>query len=499
MCSTPRATIPLLVGVVERREMNKNIIIAFTILTPFVTVGIFRELRLATPKKSLIPKPVDIPLSEAPTPREDTEESYDPWAHRSERKFVSDLGSFANLVKSAAGTGLFAIPNAFACVGMLLGIVGTIVMGILITVSLQLLMRTHYLMCKRDKSPTLNYDRLVSVTLTSGVLKGRISPECITLIIDVAMLACYLGIGAVYVVFVSGIVQECIDMEKTINQAFYSLIIFPLFLLMNLIKGLNNFAPISMIANGLLVVSAIVGTIYAVKEGNGKWVLIEKNVSSYPKFIGTAFFSMCSPGLVLAIDHSMKNPWNYTKFCGVLNWGMGFLIGLHVIVGSVVYAQWGSDSLANFIRNHPEHHAGTFSVLVMQGVAIYLSYGLQCYMPISILYDDYAVPSLQDGACKGSRYFWNLLVRFGVTAITCTLAAAIPQLHLFTSLVGALCVATLGTIIPAILYIVSQYGSFGRFGWRLIVALVVLCIGFFAMACGTLSSAILIIRYLEYG
>lgn len=119
------------------------------------------------------------------------------------------------------------------------------------------------------------------------------------------MLSCYLGIGAVYVVFVSGIVQECVDMEKTINQAYYALIIFPLLLLMNLVKGMNRFASISIIANGLLVVSAIIGTVYAIKEGNGKWVLIEEDVTSYPKFIGTAFFSMCSPGLVNHMKLSM--------------------------------------------------------------------------------------------------------------------------------------------------------------------------------------------------
>lgn len=54
----------------------------------------------------------------------------------------------------------------------------------------------------------------------------------------------------------------------------------------------------------------------------------------------------------------------------------------------------------------------------MQGVAIYLSYGLQCYMPISILYEDYAVPLIRNG-CKGSPFFWDLVVRFGVTAVTC--------------------------------------------------------------------------------
>lgn len=60
---------------------------------------------------------------------------------------------------------------------------------------------------------------------------------------------------------------------------------------------------------------------------------------------------------ILAIQHSMKKPWNYTKACGVLNWGMIFVTGFYVIVGAVVYYKWGSDALGNFIRNHHEHNA----------------------------------------------------------------------------------------------------------------------------------------------
>lgn len=76
---------------------------------------------------------------------------------------------------------------------------------------------------------------------------------------------------------------------------------------------------------------------------------------------------------------------------------------------------------------------------------------------------------------------------------------AVPRLHLFTSLVGALCIATLGSIIPVILYIVSHYGNYGRVKWRLIIASVILFVGFLAMMCGTVSSLLLIIRYLRYG
>lgn len=91
-----------------------------------------------------------------------------------------DFGSFANLVKSAAGTGLFAMPNAFACVGLLVGIVGTALMGLLITGSLQLLVRIHHLMCSRLRQPELLYDEVVVATLTTGARKPWVSARVAT-------------------------------------------------------------------------------------------------------------------------------------------------------------------------------------------------------------------------------------------------------------------------------------------------------------------------------
>ncbi|XP_011063729.1 PREDICTED: proton-coupled amino acid transporter 4-like [Acromyrmex echinatior] len=95
------------------------------------------------------------------------EEAYDPHLNRVTYRPVSDFGSLANLIKSAAGTGLFAMPNAFACVGLFIGIVGTAFMGLLITGSLQLLVRIHHMMCIRVRKPILVYDEVVVTTLTT--------------------------------------------------------------------------------------------------------------------------------------------------------------------------------------------------------------------------------------------------------------------------------------------------------------------------------------------
>ncbi|KAG7204930.1 hypothetical protein KM043_005319 [Ampulex compressa] len=388
------------------------------------------------------------------------------------------------------------MPNAFACVGLFFGIVGTALMGLLITGSLQFLVQIHHKMCTRLKKPTLNYDEVVVATLSTGARSPWVSAEVATLIVDGTMLACYLGIGAVYVVFIAGTIQECVDAERTIGQSYYAIILFPFFLVMNTARNLSDIAPISVLGNVFLFSAGAIGIVYALKDGIGDtWTTIGPNVSLYPKFIGMVFFSMSSPGVVLAIEHSMKKPWNYTKFCGVLNWGMVFLVLLHILVGVIGYLKWGSDSLGNFIRNHRENDGFTLAALAMQALAIYFTYGLQCYMPIVILKMHYALPASEGGNCRGTSFLWDLIVRFTVTFITCLLAAAIPKLDLFTGLVGAICISTLSTLIPVALYVLNNYDHFGKFKWKLILGLFMLSVGLIATLCAVVTNIALIVDF----
>ncbi|XP_023288692.1 proton-coupled amino acid transporter-like protein CG1139 [Orussus abietinus] len=326
-------------------------------------------------------------------------------------------------------------------------------------------------------------------------------------------MTCYIGIGAVYVVFISGIVQECVDAEKTISQGYYALILFPLFLAMNMTRNLKDLAPLSAVGNTFLLTAAIIGVVYSLKDGIGTThVMVQEKIELYPKFLGTVFFSMCSPGLILEIEHCMKKPKNYLKPCGVLNWGMAVLIMVHVFVGVVGYLKWGSEAVGNFIRNHVENDPATMTALIMQALAIYFSYGLQCYMPIMILNKDYALPAIQEGIFKGTPYFWDLVIRIGVSLVTCKelfegylaslrgiLGAAIPKLDLFLGLVGAVCIATLGVLIPCTLYLVVNYGNYGRFKWRLVLGVVLLIIGLVAMLCASITSLVLIVRFFHTG
>ncbi|XP_034948979.1 proton-coupled amino acid transporter-like protein CG1139 [Chelonus insularis] len=429
---------------------------------------------------------------------ENVDEPYDPFNRRSNKKYVSEFGSFANLVKSATGTGLFAMPSAFANVGMFFGIVGVSLMGLLITICLKLLMKTHLNLCASMRRSKLSYDQIVAFSVTKGFLKDKISVESIGMIVDTIILTCYIGVGSVYVIFISGIIQELFDPELYINQAYYCITLFPFFFLLNLVKGLDALAPISIIGNILVIITILIGITFSSIDTNGNWVLVQPEMKKYPKFLGIAFFSLVSPGLALAIQQSMKNPSNFTKRCGVLNWGMSCLVILHALVGSIGYAKWGDSSMGNFIQNLPRLHPVTIVALVIQAFAIYFTYGLQCYLPITILHHGYALRSIEDGFLKGSAYLWNILCRLGITLITCSLAAAIPQLYVFTNLVGALCIATLGFVIPISVYAINQKGDFGKYKWRLLLSITVLILGLIAMVLAVEASVIGIFYYMNH-
>lgn len=62
---------------------------------------------------------------------------------------------------------------------------------------------------------------------------------------------------------------------------------------------------------------------------------------------------------------------------------------------------------------------GTISAFVMQGLSIYFTYGLQCYMPIIILLDEYIIPALNKKSVYGTSCCWNLTVRLSISLITC--------------------------------------------------------------------------------
>ena len=129
--------------------------------------------------------------------------------------------------------------------------------------------------------------------------------------VDATILMCYIGIGAVYVVFISGIIQKSFDSGRILDQGYYAPFLFPLCFVINTMKYLHDIDVISIFGNLLLFAAAMIGAVYALKDGIGeKWVVIGPDMYLYPKFVGTVFFGMSSPGIVSFRLYSVNRTLN---------------------------------------------------------------------------------------------------------------------------------------------------------------------------------------------
>lgn len=95
-------------------------------------------------------------------------------------------------------------------------------------------------------------------------------------------------------------------------------------------------------------------------------------------------------------------------------------------------------------------------------VAVFISYALQCYVAISIIWDNYLSKRLNKEHEKRNQFFFRLVI----TVFTFLVAAAVPELGLFISLFGAFCLSILGLAFPAIMEICVLYpDKFGAGNW----------------------------------
>lgn len=123
-------------------------------------------------------------------------------------------------------------------------------------------------------------------------------------------------------------------------------------------------------------------------------------------------------------------------------------------------------------------------VRLAMALAIFLSYGLQFYVPINIV-----GPWVRSRmSSEQSEEIAEYLLRVGLVIFTFVLAAIIPNLGAVISLVGAVSSSTLALIFPPIIDIVTFYPNYGKNNWKLWKDLFVLIFGVLGFVFGTYAS-----------
>ncbi|CAO1305140.1 unnamed protein product [Diamesa hyperborea] len=416
------------------------------------------------------------------------DDNYDPHLHRSVPHPTSNSETLAHLLKGCLGTGILAMHQAFHNSGWLSGIINMAIIGIICTYCFHILVKSQYKLCKKHRVPLLSYPESMKLALEEGpsVLRGFSSSA--VLIVDGFLVVYQLGVCICYIVFVATNVKQIVDVYWIqLDVKIHMLIILLPLIAINCIKNLKVLAPFSQLANIITFIGLGLVLYYVFQELPS---ISEREafapIERFPLYFGTVLFALEAVGVVIALENNMENPKSFGGTFGVLNIGMFIVTLLYGFVGFVGYLKYGEDSQGSITLNLPQDELLSQITKVIFAFAIFISYALQCFVPVNIIWENYVSDKIKTSP-KSSSY--QLLLRVVITIITFLFAAAIPRLGLFISLFGAFCLSILGLAFPAIMELCvlwpDQLGPGNWILWKDVALVVFAIIG---LVSGTYTS-----------
>ncbi|XP_049827482.1 proton-coupled amino acid transporter-like protein CG1139 isoform X3 [Schistocerca gregaria] len=151
---------------------------------------------------------------------------------------------------------------------------------------------------------------------------------------------------------------------------------------------------------------------------------------------------------LLPLENSMISPGSFVGPLGVLNRAMVIIIFLFIVIGLFGYMKYGNEAQGSITLNLPADEILAQSVKIMLAVSIFISHSLQNYVNIDILWNSYLSEKFEK---RPHKIIFEYIVRISLVTITFLLAAAVPNLELFISLFGSLCLSAIGIAFPAII------------------------------------------------
>lgn len=413
---------------------------------------------------------------------------YDPHLYRELEKPTTNAETLIHLLKGCLGTGILAMPEAFKYSGMANGIVSTILIGALCTYCLHVLVRSQYVLCKKLKVALLTYPDSMKVACEVG-------PPCLKnfapyapAVTNFFLIFYQLGICCVYVVFVGKNIKDVAD-QYTVNKislTWYTLMVFVPFVLIICVRNLKLLAPFSILANIITFLTfGVVG--YYVCQNLPPFSSLPSfgTLFNYPLYFGTTLFSLQAVGVVIALENNMETPKSFRGTFGVLNIGMGLVIVIYVGMAMMGYWKYGESIQASVTLNFPAKEVLAQAIKILYSIAIYISYGLQGYVPVQIMWNDYIVKRLEN---SNKKLMWEYVLRLICVIVTFILAVTVPYLGLFISLVGSFCLSALGIAFPAIIELCAYWpDNLGPGRWILIKDILLMIIGVIGLCAGSYS------------
>nr|CAI5832679.1 unnamed protein product [Callosobruchus analis] len=417
-------------------------------------------------------------------------DEYNPYDNRSLEHPNTFLGALIHIVKASLGLGILSIPRAFKTAGLLVGFIGTVIIGLICTHTVHILVRASQKVCVKIKTPSLDFAETAEETFKTGPAFLRGWSSFARNFVDVSVAATHLLGLAVYVVFIAETLIKLLSpyyepiAESSAEWALYIklMILLPLILCCQ-IKELKHLVPFSFIANVTMITAFSITLYYMILEM--KYADISErhlatNISAIPSFFSTVIFAMEGIGTVMPLENSMVDG-KFIGCPGVLNFGMTIVTSLFVGMGFCGYYSFGEATEVTITQNLPSDEIPAQVVQGCISASVFFSFMLLFYVPVDICWR-----KIHHRISKEKHNLAHIIMRTGfVVGIVTVAAAAGKHLDTLIQLVGAVCLSTLGIFIPAVIDIVINWKNWGVWNWSLYKNFILIFCSLFGLVCGS--------------
>ncbi|KAM3968091.1 proton-coupled amino acid transporter-like protein pathetic [Aphomia sociella] len=395
-----------------------------------------------------------------------TEKEYNPFEHRVIVKPNSDIRSLANLIKASLGSGLLAVPLAFSNSGWGVGIVGTAIIAFICAHCAHIFVEVSQECCRIEKKPLLGYADTCRAAFLAGPKAIRRYALVASIFAEFSIFFTYIGVSCIFTVLISDSVKQLLDTYYPVYilpiQYYCLILLVPLCLLVQ-IRYLKFLAPLSLIANILLVATFAICLYYIFKDGftlSGRKVV--GDASRFPAFLSTIIFAMEGIGVVMPVANAMKNPQRFLGCPGVLSIAMLLVAILYGTLGLFGYFKYGDALRGSITLNLPMDDWPAICAKSFIAVSIFFTYPLHFFVVIDVI-TRHAEPHIKET----HRSIFQVFIRIAVVCFCGGIGIALPMLEQIINLVGALFYSILGVIIPGIIETVLRWQNLGRYNWIL--------------------------------
>ncbi|TMW40672.1 hypothetical protein DOY81_014248, partial [Sarcophaga bullata] len=168
---------------------------------------------------------------------------------------------------------------------------------------------------------------------------------------------------------------------------------------------------------------------------------------------------------IIAIEKEMEHPKDYLGWFGILNISSVVSLIVYATFGFFGYWHFGCTVYGSITLNLPPAAIDSQIIKVMFIVAIFVSYALQGYVIVDVLWRHYLSRLYE----KEDRTIMEFNIRCFIVLATIMMAYISPDISIVLPLVGSFCLTILGFVFPALMDLCVKYkDGYGRYYYVLV-------------------------------